>query len=257
MADKTSFLPEDYLQKRIDRRTNVICIVLFVIVLTSLVGVYVVKGRTSAEVAQTEARVNERIQEAAERLKQLEKLQARKRRMIQKARVTSALMERVPRSTLLAELINHMPESLSLLELNLKTKARSNSARPSTAMERRRLEGSREDSFKVEVKPKRITFNLVGVAPTDVEVSKYMTALGAYKLFADVSLEYSEETTIDKQRMRKFQVHVKVADDVTVGDIKPTKIARDLEKNPMDEKMELSGDSRVPIEKTAAPAEDD
>ena len=53
---------------------------------------------------------------AAQRIEQFNQLQGQKEKMLRKAKVTSVLIERIPRSVILAELINHMPGTLSLLE---------------------------------------------------------------------------------------------------------------------------------------------
>ena len=118
----TSFLPEDYVEKKTQRRTNLISISLFVIVMGFIIGAFVVTDRQRVEVAQLQQQVNKEFEEAAKRLEQLNDLQARKQEMIRKARITAMLIERLPRSLILADLINQMPTTLSLLELELQTK---------------------------------------------------------------------------------------------------------------------------------------
>jgi hypothetical protein len=242
MARNTSFLPDDYLEKRVVRRTNIICIILFMIVMAGIVGAYYVTKNERAEVRQMQAQVNEQFRQAADRLEKLEKLQNQKEKMIRKARVTSKLMERVPRSTLLAELINHMPLSLSLLSLEVDTETIETGPRPTTAIERRKLqdgEKEKNDPFGFDVKPRRIKAIMVGVAPTDVEVSEYMTSLGAQPMFSDVSLQYSEKTEIDDREMREFRLEIEIADDIDLQQIEPTKVARDLKQDPMSDEVRL------------------
>ena len=239
MAKNSSFLPDDYLEKRKIRRTNILCLILFIIVMAGIGSVGYLTYQKQVEVRQKQAQVNERYQKAKKRLEQVEELQKQKQQMIHKARVTSALVERVPRSTLLAELINHMPASLSVLNLELETKVLRTQRRPTTAIERKQMAEEKERK-KVDVKPKALTVKLVGVAPTDVQVSEYMTALGKYRLFGDVGLQYSEQMDLNGNEMRKFGMRIKIANDVNMQELEPTKIARELKQNPMRDEVQIN-----------------
>ena len=84
-----SFLPEDYLEKKLQRRTNFICFGLFCIVITAVVAAYVVTDKQRADVQADLERVNTEFADAAKRLDQLDQLQQRKARMIRKAKVTA------------------------------------------------------------------------------------------------------------------------------------------------------------------------
>lgn len=243
MPKDMSFLPEDYLQKRIARRTNVICLALFVVVMGGVVAAYFVTDRQRSEVRGLQAQVNNQYEEAARRLEQLQKLQEQRKAMIHKANVTTALVERVPRTILLAEMINHMPASLSLLELNLETKELRATARPRTSMDRAKQKQKAKMLAKVEevkVPKTQMTVQLIGVAPTDVEVAKFMTSLSLHPLFADVNLQYSESTKIDDQPMRKFRVEMVINQDHDTKSMEPTMVRRGLQANPMGDMIQFN-----------------
>lgn len=253
MARNTSFLPEDYLEKRIARRTNAICIVMFVLVMTGVIGAFFVTGMARTEARQKQAQVNRQFEEAANRLEQLEQLQARKQQMIRKAQVTSVLVERVPRPLILSELINHMPLSMALLEFDLSTKVIQNTPRPRTALEREKGRLAQAAApAEIEAPETEVTLNLVGVAPTDLDVAEFMTALSKNGLFSDVGLQFSEQTTIDDQVMRKFRIGLRLRQEVDVHDIEPTKVARTLNQNPMAPQIQIDGDGRL-VPMTAVP----
>ena len=248
MANNESFLPDDYLAKRVERRTNVICLVLFVLVVLGVGSAWYVTYQRQLDLQQQQAAVNERFKKAKARLEQLDKLKAKKRRMIRKARVTAALVERVPRSTLLAELINHMPAELSLMDLELNSRAIDNTQRATTAVERRQQKEKKQNDFAIDVKPKQLSVNLVGVAPTDVQVSEYMTSLGQYPLFSEVNLLYSQQTELNGNELRKFRVRIKLANGISVRDLEPTKVARDLKQDPMSDKVRINKSGQlVPV----------
>jgi Tfp pilus assembly protein PilN len=137
-----SFLPEEYVERRAERRTNFIMITLFVVVMGSIFAAFVVTDRQRSEVKRMQQVVDAQFEEAAKRLEQLDKLQAQSEQMLRKGEMTNKIRERIPRSNLLAELINNMPPTLSLLELNLETKAVRNQPKPTTAMQAARQKGA-------------------------------------------------------------------------------------------------------------------
>ena len=119
---KSSFLPDDYVEKRKQHRTNVVNLTLFVVVMAAILGAFFVTDRQRTEVRSLQRDVNAQFEEAAKRLEQLDQLQVQKKQMVRKARVTGVLLERVPRSLILSELVNSMPSTVSLEELDLTTK---------------------------------------------------------------------------------------------------------------------------------------
>lgn len=263
MNSNTSFLPEDYLEKRAARRTNIVCMTLFAVVMFGLVAAFAVSSRQDAEVRQQHRQVTAEFEEAARRIEQLEQLQQQKQQMLHKAQVTSVLVERVPRSLLMAELINHMPPTLSLIEMNLDTQVLRTTTRPRTAIQReqqRLNEQAAEQEGRIEVPETELTVNMIGVAPTDVEVAQFMTALGRHEMFDDVNLQFSEQTTIDEQTMRQFRIEMRVNQEIDVAGYEPTLVSRELKQNPMSDELRLTPDGGLDtIEPPAGvrPASDD
>jgi hypothetical protein len=244
MPDNMSFLPEDYLEKRVARRTNLICITLFGVVMVCVAGAYFVTDRQTVEIRKQQAAVNQQFEEAARRLEQLEKLQAQKQQMIHKAQIASVLVERVPRTLLLAEVVNHMPANLSLLEFNLRTETRRAPA-PRTAIERETNRRSLQDRARaaqpqIEVPQTDVTIRMVGVAPNDVELAKFITAMSNHTLFTDAILQYTEQTVIDERDLRKFSVELKLNQDVDLRVIEPTLVRRDLKMDPMSGTIQIT-----------------
>ncbi len=213
MANNESFLPEDYLQKKIARRTNAICITLFALVMAGVVGAYLVTDRQRAEVRRLQDEVNVSFEDAAKRIEQLEQLQIDNKIMLQRRKVAEVLVERIPRSVILAELTNRMPSTLSLLEFDMETKVLRTAPRPKTAIQRE-TEKNAKDRKKlkqpdlVEIKPTELTLTLIGVAPTDLEVSQFLAMLNQHELFQNIYLRYSEGTTVQDRAMRKFELEL-------------------------------------------------
>jgi len=252
---KTSFLPEDYVEKKSQRRTNIISLSLFVVVMSSIIGAFLVTDRQRAEVYDLQYQVNTQFEEAAKRLEQLDDLQLRKEEMLRKARVTAMLIERVPRSLILAELINQMPSTLSLLELGLTTKVIKNRVVSSSSMEAAKLvrrqarkKGQQNNSFKSQAIKTDVLLSLVGVAPTDIHVAQFMTALSRAELFDDVNLEFSEEVNISRKHlMRKFRIDLRLNQDIDIQSMTPTRVRRQLKQNPMSNIVQIDADGQLVI----------
>lgn len=254
MAD-LSILPDDYLEMRVQRRTNLISLTLFIIVMGAVVAAYYVTDRQRSEVKTLKAQVDAQFEDAAKRLEQLDQLQARKAQMLRKAEVSGALIERVPRSVILAEMINNMPATVSLLQFDLSTKVMSNGPRPSTAMERAKKDrkAAEQAAAGPQVPVKRASIYIIGLAPTDVEVAQFMASLSQSHLFRDVNLVFSEEDTLDGRQVRRFRVEMLISPDVDMQSFEPLRAEKPPNQNPLGETFEIGADGKIGSQ-TSAPA---
>ncbi len=244
-----SFLPEDYLAQKAERRTNLICLTLFVVVMIAVFGAFLVTNRQWTHVKRSQEAVNGRYREAAQQIQGLTKLENQREQMLEKAHLAAALVERVPRSILLAGLINRMPDRMTLTSFELQ----SNQIRtPRTVAPNRR--GARSvrrartrQQAKVatpKAKPPRyqVKLTMTGTAPTDLEVSHFMSELNRYSLLSSVTLDYSEEKEINDRLMRRFKIHMELDPNADVRSVdalaKPRRI-----KDPTSDQLRLgSGD---------------
>ena len=249
----TSFLPEDYLDQKAERRTNMVSLTLFGIVMVSVFAAFLVTNRQWSQVKSAQASINEQYQDAATQIERLNELEKQKDQMLNKAKLAAALVERVPRSILLAELINRMPPHLGLLEFELKSDrikvSRKTGQKPSKGRlrgpkrARRRAQARPEKDTKIEAPRYRVSLTLVGVAPTDIEVSRYMAELNAHPLLQDVSLKYSEERKFEGERMRQFEIRMKLNPKLDVRDVAPL-IKRNRLSDPMSDNLEITAPGR-------------
>ena len=235
------FLPEDYVERKIARRTDALCLTLFALVLVGTVSAFFVTGRQWREVIARRERVVADFERAARLIDQMETLQSQKAQMLRKARVTSVLVERAPRTYVLAELINHMPDSLSLEQFTLESKAMRPGTGPATAMQRARLRTASLADATPEPPPMQTDLSLVGFAPTDVDVSDFMRAISVHPAFTNMELQYSEMVKVHDQAMRKFRLDLRLAPDLDLTHIEPTRVHRGLEHNPMSDEVTIGG----------------
>jgi Tfp pilus assembly protein PilN len=235
-----SFLPEDYLRRKSERRSIVISLALFAVVTMGVVGAFFVTHRQWNAVKERQAQINKEYALETQKIEQLNKLEATKAEMLEKADVTTALVEKVPRSILLAELINRMPKQLTLTELALKSNRVKETAKPTNAKSKPRslagpkTKASIKDKEKQaeESKPKPVApkfeqkLELVGLSVTDEDVADYVTALHQCPLLQKVDLIYSGSVTIDDVEMRKFRVEAMIRPTADARQIEPLHVPR-------------------------------
>lgn len=243
-----SFLPEDYLAQKAERRTNLICLTLFLVVMLAVFGAFLVTNQQRTQVKSSQRAINAQYQDAAQKIEKLNELDQQKDEMLNKAELAGALVERVPRSILLAELINRMPPRLSLLEFEMKSEKIKAPAAEAVKAPSGRLAGPAraktkdtvlQEQGRIDPPRHQVEISMIGVAPTDVEVSRYMAELNAYPLLRNVSLQYSEEREIEGQMMRRFAIRLALDPDADVRSVEPLARPRRI-KNPMMDEVDLS-----------------
>jgi hypothetical protein len=248
--NSASFLPEDYLEQKAERRTNVICLTLFAVVMVAVFGAFLVTNRQWTQVRAAQQSINGAYQEAAMQIEPLTERETQREQMLHKAELAASLVERVPRSILLAELINRMPPRLSLIEFTLtseKILVAAKDAAPTGATGRLGGKPQRaptkeevsEQTRRIEPTRYMARVTMTGVAPTDLEVSRYMAELNSYTLLHHVALEYSEEHEIEGQKMRQFRIKFTLDPDADVREIQPLMKRRSI-KNPMEDELRFA-----------------
>jgi Tfp pilus assembly protein PilN len=221
-----NLLPDDYLLKRLQARANYICIGLFAVVMIGVAAASLVSDRSNRNTKTVLDRVNSDYVEAARQLEEMRKLEATKRQMVAKAGATGALVERVPRSYLLAMLTQALPADTSLLKVELKPgKVLAVTASP---------KGSKFDAVKKKTEPTAapqpagppVVLEVSGLAATDVDVATFITNLKVSPVLASVDLNYSQDKLLDagdkdspKLHVREFKVLLEVRPDVDVIDL--------------------------------------
>ena len=205
------FLPNDYLAKRSRRRANLACLAIAgtVILGAGLGGAWLYTHMTEA--AKCRAEVEQQFVQANQQLEQLKQLEDRKADLLRKVRLSTTLLERVPRSTILARLTNYLPPGMCMTTLAMKLEevdVRVSDLPPDAVPKTPAAAPAAAKTGKVEtVRMKQFIFHLNGVAPTDVEVAEYITRLNADPLFRNVDLQFSEEfASKEGGQLRRFEL---------------------------------------------------
>lgn len=220
--NQLSFLPDDYLEVKRQRRTNVICATLFLVIMTGIVGVFMKfeKDRVAAEKEHDDT-VKE-YAEAATKIQQHNQMKEKYQRLNSQAELTASLVEKVPRSRLLADLTNAKPAGVSFKEVSLDSKLRSGSSssnggaagKSQFELKRAAMEaanGAAKPAAPVpQAKNYDVTVKVIGRADNDVQVAQFMARLNQSELVQDVNLVVSDEEVVNETRMRQFQIEMQV-----------------------------------------------
>lgn len=209
-----SFLPDDFLARKQRRRTNIICASLFLVVVGSVVTALWINKRTLAGLEKQYAEVDQQYQEGAKRIEQVKQMQERQRIMDAQTELSASLLERVPRSRLLAEITNARPQGVSLLELDMVSTQRAAPAPPTTpgnaAFDAAKAAAEAKKAPVNVPKQYDVALKVQGVASNDVQVAAFISKLALSKMLKDVNLQISEEYVLNYQKMRKFTLEMKL-----------------------------------------------
>jgi len=211
-----NLLPEDYVERRLRKRANTLCLTLFGVVMTAVVGAVLVSEQSASHTRQVRDEINASYAQAATLIEQMQELKRQKAALMARAEQAAALLERVPRSYLLGVITNACPEHAALVSMNLETCR----IEPGSDAEKRmtKFEAVSGQRFK-EAQPSVVRMQITGLAATDVEVARFIANLARNPLLASVDLVYSEERMVDKMPIREFQVKLELRPNLDVIDV--------------------------------------
>jgi Tfp pilus assembly protein PilN len=214
-----NFVPDDYIQSSESRRANLMCLVLFSVVMAALGGSSVaIRIRQRACGAQ-ESLVNAKMAQMEQSIKKFEELQIKRKEMMRTALTTAELLEPVPRSVLLASLTNNLPPGVSLVKLDMiqkeapksagspPAKTKYEAAQEAGAQARSAAKGGSDPEARLSSERFLETrMEIEGVAPSDLQVAAYIEHLGNSMLLDNVALVESKEKKIEDTTFRLFKL---------------------------------------------------
>jgi len=224
--NELSFLPDDYLDRKQRRRTNGICAVLFCIVISSIGGAFTVTEKSMREIEKQATDVDMQYTGAAKRIDQYQQMEEKQRTMQHQAELTASLLEKVPRTKVLAKITNGIPTGVSLLDFAMSSSLNTNPAKvaPKTAFELKKAEADSArgvvNALASQPRVYDVTIKLTGVAPNDGQVAKFIAKLNSSSLFKDVNLVFTDEFVVgDKEnKLRKFAIEMSINPNAPLDD---------------------------------------
>lgn len=216
-----SFLPEDYLERKAQRRANAICAVLFLLVMGGITSAFVMSERQTRETDQQYEAVDGQYLSEAKRLQQVRQMTEKQKRISHQADLAASLLERVKRHDILAEVTNAADAAgVKLLDLKMESKVRVKAQpveAPKNAYEAKKAarQAANKPAGPALPQPKLfdVSFSLSGAAQNDVQVSNFLARLSTSPLFRDANLVISDDFKIGEEKVRRFQIDMVLSPD--------------------------------------------
>ncbi len=198
-----NFVPQDYIKRKRARKANLLCATLAAIVAVAMAVTLTVINASTGEIDQVQEQMDQKLQKAAEDIAAWKTLQKERQTLLERAESDAKLMNPLPQSRVVGEVIQALPSAAALTELHVVEQtvkvieADTSSPKPG----RRARKAAQVVREKVETR-----LRLIGLAPTDVEVAGVISSLSASPLFDRVELSYSENQAVAGVVVRKFEV---------------------------------------------------
>jgi hypothetical protein len=208
-----NLLPDDYHKRREELRISAIGSVLFVVV---MVGVMLGSMESQSDYEQLETRreqVSRRYEQANQLIQKMHALEQKRQAMAAKADDTAKLMERMPRSYLLAMVTQRCPKNISLRQFELVTK-------PMTPQTMTKFEKIQAQRNVQDLRYSQEIF-LTGYAKsdTDLPVAHFLQALENSPAVAQADLESSKDIRGQDGAVREFKFHLYLTPNLDVIDL--------------------------------------
>jgi Tfp pilus assembly protein PilN len=211
--NELSFLPDDYLERKARRRANAVCAGLSVVVMGAIASAFWLTERSMSDVETRASSVDKQFTDAARSIDQVNKMKAQQRKIVHQAELAASLVEKVPRSNLLAEFTNALPPGTSLLDLSLEARVKINAPPAANdARAKKKVQQAGAAAVAGPPAPEPIKYDvylkLTGIADTDVQVAQFMAKLSACPLVSEVNLVITDAFKQHDREMRRFQIEM-------------------------------------------------
>ncbi|MDP6047233.1 MAG: hypothetical protein QGH94_08160 [Phycisphaerae bacterium] len=188
-----NLLPQDYYQRRQGRRTNAICVILFVVVMVGIVSASMVSRSNANETRAIMDNLDRSYSQAAQTISQMQTLKNQKQIILDKRKRIEALQDPVPKSIVLAILTNARPDGVSLIHVKLDSRFD-----PPKAPSQKLAVNTTKDAKDAPPAPKptiqpSVTVDIIGLARTDFQVARYLANLTDSGLTDSVDLSYTQD----------------------------------------------------------------
>jgi Tfp pilus assembly protein PilN len=218
-----SFLPEDYVARKAEMRANFIAVFLFSIVMFLVISAFFVTHRRWSSIRVEQVAINDEYAQEKKKIEQLEVLDRERGRMLAKAEVTTALLEKIPRSVLMAELTAKVPGNITVEEMELTSKRidpnkevrpadEKPKAQPVKTLAPKAKAGSKPAEPKPEEKPEvkaprfESVVRIAGLSAVYNDITDYAAVLQASPLLEKVELVFIKESKVQDRQLHKFEI---------------------------------------------------
>ncbi|MCG3179281.1 MAG: hypothetical protein BIFFINMI_01615 [Phycisphaerae bacterium] len=200
------FLPDWYHVRR-ERRRGYFVLFWLLGCLIALMGVWFYL--THNQLGKVQAELKDLKAERAvvnDHLVKIDKLRSVRDDLIRKAAINAQLQNQPDALQVVGQIMELMPEDISLMDLQLSTEVVKAKAPPVR-------KGSKAPAAPKEPDKIHYLVQITGLAPYDVSVANFIARLSATEGFQNVQMGYAKDLLRNDRRMREFQVNCRLADD--------------------------------------------
>jgi Tfp pilus assembly protein PilN len=192
-----NLLPQDYYQRRQGQRTNIMCGVLFAVVMVGIVSASMVSRSKGNKTQTIMDDLNRSYNQAAQTISQMQTLKSQKQAILDKWRRIQALQDPVSKSVVLAVLTNARPDGVSLLNVKLDSHFPKPKKKPKKALAVKTTKAKAKTPAvppapEPQIEPK-VSVEIIGLAGTDFQVARYLANLTDSGLTQSVDLSYTQD----------------------------------------------------------------
>lgn len=227
-----SFLPPEYVKNKSQVRANFFALLLFTLVMAGVIGAFVVNHQRWRNVhAQAEV-ISAQFAEEATKIDQLKGLEAQRTDLLDRAEVVTALIDRVPRSVLMAEIVRDLPEGIVLTLVGLNGERARPPAPPADPKARgkapttRSIAGRAAAPAEAKPAPEKVlpprfthTVTIEGLSTENGKIADYLGLLKASPLFSDVEVALITGTVVEEVGYRRFKMTMKLREQANARQV--------------------------------------
>jgi len=226
----SSFLPEDYINRKSEARANILVLSVFTIVMAAVVGAFLVTFQQKVTLRKHLVTVTEQYNTEAAKIEQLKQLEAQRAQIMEKAQLTAALVERLPRWAVYQEITLRMSDSMRLNESKIKSTRIDPPAAPPPgakppavkSLTDRVVGAKKEELVAVPILAPRFTYQLtiIGGAKENNDIADFISSLKQSPILDDVELAYIRDSKgSDELLPRKFEISATLRSDVDSAEV--------------------------------------
>ena len=234
-----SFLPSDYISERNEARANLLTLTLFAIAMAGVVAAFFVTNGHWQSLRNRQEAINADYLAEGKKIDQLKTLESQRASNMEKAQITAALVEKLPRWAMLGEVTLRMPLAMRLDMLTLKS-TRINptppppppGAKPAAPAAKSLVKNIADKgkdgkaakdkpAERPKVEPPKFDYALTieGTAPGNNDVADFLASLKRSPAFDKVEMTFIRDAKELGHEMRKFQITASLKDMVETRDL--------------------------------------
>ncbi len=213
-----NLIPDYYIHQRVRYRVDLLCVLLFAVVMASIMVAETVSRDQLQESRQEYVAVNEDFGEAAEFVNEFFALQVEKRKLFEDVSLVASMEDTVPLSYLVGVITNARSGSLCITSIrNLR---RDSIIEQSVVVER-------SDQPDTPPPPRRevIRANIQGMAESHQEVNQFVDALARNQIMEQVMLKYYRPARVDETEVLGFEIDIQCRTDIDVLQLRKAETA--------------------------------